>query len=124
MSTDTRSRPTLTTPSCTPATQTGIPTLTLTREREDRPRYVTLVQYVRCYDDLEDQTWVLPVRRTLEWLKRDDGNEYLVCTRVTELKWRDLRPAPAHRELVEAWVSHVRDQVTRGARPVALAVEP
>ena len=95
---------------------------TLTPNRETRPQYVTLVQFVLCYDDLEGAHYLLPVRRTLEWLRRDDGHDYLTCTRVTELNWKELRPSQAHRELVEQWMGHVRDQVKKGARPITVQV--
>lgn len=97
-------------------------TVTLTPNRETRPQYVTLVQYVLCFDDVEGVHYMLPVRRTLEWLRREDGHEYLTCTRVTELRWKDLRPTQAHRELVEQWQSHVRAQLVKGARPVQVEI--
>lgn len=108
----------------------------LVKNREDRPRYVSLVTY--------EQRWVLvgedeqgpiealklvPVRRTYQWVVGDttegDPTEMFQCTRVTELRWKDLRAQPAHREFMEQWLKHVKSQLAKlkkGGRTVKVEV--
>lgn len=104
--------------------------MTLVPNRDSRPQYVTMIRYeqrwvpVMTDDGAEMEALrLVPVRRTLEWLKRDDGEEYLVCTRVTELRWREIRPTPAHRDMIDQWAQHLAS-VKKGARTIKVEVVP
>jgi hypothetical protein len=85
-------------------------TVTLVPNRDDRPRYATLVHYVLCEDPDTGERFVVPTRRTLEWVEGARGERALICTRVTELAWKAIRPGVAPRELAEQWKAHRREQ--------------
>jgi hypothetical protein len=103
--------------------QLSIGTVVLEKNREDRPRFVNLVTY--------EQRWVpvskeedpsgevealklVPVRRQYQWVRHQQGEgASYMCTRVTEVKWKDLKAQPAHREFLEAWMGHVKAQLAR-----------
>jgi hypothetical protein len=106
--------------------------VTLVRNREDRPRFVTLVRYeqrwvpsgeVDEYGEPMEQLQVAPVRRTMEWVRSPDGYEYFICTRVTELPFRAIKPQQAHRDLVAQWKRHL-DTIKDGATPIKVEVVP
>jgi hypothetical protein len=115
--------------------------MTLVRNRETRPQYVTMIRYeqrwvvsttdVDEYNEPMEVLRVVPVRRTCEWVRSPDGeDERLVCVRSTELRWRDIKPQPAHREFIEVWTAHAaraKQQMAalkKGARPVQVEVVP
>lgn len=107
--------------------------LTLVPNREDRPRYVTLIKYEQRwvvnplildeYNEPMEVLGIVPLRRTLEWVRTADGYESFMCTRVTELPWRALKPQQAHRELAQQWKEHLAT-LREGARPVQVEVVP
>lgn len=99
----------------------GMLRLMLMQNREDRPRYVTLVQYEQWYRPVDDEMEALalrPIRRTWEWVSFPDGRRW-VCTRVTELSFRFLKPTPAHRDLIEQWLGHLKANGVETKTPVA-----
>lgn len=109
----------------------------LQQNREDRPRYINLVTYEQRWvpirvdgvapDDQVEALRIVPVRRTYQWVVGEPGSEAFACTRVTELRWRDLKAQPAHREFLEQWVAHVKAQlakVKKGGRQVKVEVVP
>jgi hypothetical protein len=87
--------------------------LTLVPNREDRPRYVTLIRYEQRWLPVGDGTEMLvvvPLRRTLEWVRGEDAEgqyEQFMCTRVTELPFRCIKPQQAHRDLQVQWKAHL-----------------
>jgi hypothetical protein len=101
----------------------------LEQNREDRPRYVTLVTYEQRWvplpGDVEALTLV-PIRRTWQWVRDPDGKaEGFTCTRVTELRFNQVKAQPAHREFAEKWLAHVKQQLgklKRGGRQVRVEV--
>lgn len=109
--------------------------LTLVPNRDNRPQYVTMVRYEARWipittDDGEEMEALrlVPVRRTMEWVCMGDKDdpltgEVLVCTRVTELRWRDIKPTPAHRDMIDQWAQHMAS-VKKGARPIKVEVVP
>jgi hypothetical protein len=100
--------------------------LKLERNEEDRPRFVTLIRYEQRWvpqGDGEEQLQVVPLRRTMEWVRNPDGYDYFVCTRVTELPFKAIRPQQAHRDLVAQWKEHL-SKLKDGARPIRVEVVP
>lgn len=101
--------------------------LKLVPNREDRPRYVTLIKYEERWQPVGDGTEILtvhPLRRTFEWVRSPDGEfESFVCTRVTELPWRAIKPQQAHRELIQQWKDHL-SRIVLAAKAVAVEVVP
>lgn len=102
-------------------------TVKLEQNREDRPRYVTLVRYEERWLPVGDGTevmTVIPVRRTMTWVVDPDGKEEaFVCVRATELPFKAIKAQPAHRELIAQWKGHL-SKLVEGARPVAVEVLP
>lgn len=102
---------------------------TLEKNREDRPRYVNLVTYEQRWVPVDAETEALrlvPVRRTYQWTIGDTTQAFK-CTRVTELKWKDLRAQPAHREFMDQWMVHVKAQLAKlkkGGKQVKVEVVP
>lgn len=106
----------------------------LQQNREDRVRYVSLVTYEQRWlpvGDGEEILTLVPIRRTWQWVlppKEAQNQEgAFVCTRVTELRFRDVRAQPAHREFMEQWLKHVKAQLARiknGARAIKVEVVP
>lgn len=112
--------------------------MTLVRNRETRLQYVSMIRYeqrwvlstteVDEYNEPMEVLRVMPVRRTMQWIKTQEGEgEMLVCVRSTVLRWREIKPQPAHREFIEVWTKHAKEQMAalkKGGREVKVEVRP